>query len=694
MTQKIYIAGGEVSGGKSLMMLGMMDFLTQRVQKTGFFKPIIDSEDTPDPDIDFVLSRYKLDFPNELMYGCTADKARELINCGKYDDLQKIILNKFRDLEKLCDVILCKGTDYKYISPAMEFELNISLANNLGCQVLFVVNGQAADIRLVLDKTTTVLDSLKERQCDVLAMIVCRVAPVILGEVNDKLHQVVEENIPFYIVPESGILSKPTMGNIAQALNAEHVSGEEEWLHRQISNYKVAAMELPNFLDYIESDSLIIVPGDRADIVLGSILSYPSTSYPRIAGLLLTGGLRLADPVFRLIEGLEKFPVPILRVKTDTFTTAMNVNALSGVMSADDQRKIAAALGILDASIDFHNLAKRIDMERTAKVTPIVFEHDLIHRARERNCNIVLPEGTDERILRAAEIIRLRRVSDLTLLGNEEEVRQKIRTYGLRLDDIHIVDPFEPEIRKRYADTYYELRKQKGITPEMAYDTIVDVSYFGTMMVYLQDACGMVSGAAHTTQHTIRPAFQIIKTKPECSIVSSVFLMCMADRVLVFGDCAVNPDPNPAELADIAISSAETAFAFGVDPRIAMMSYSTGASGKGKDVEKVREAVAIAQKIRPDLKIEGPIQYDAAIDPAVARSKMPNSEVAGRATVFIFPDLNTGNNTYKAVQRSANAVAIGPILQGLNKPVNDLSRGCTVADIVNTIAITAIQAQE
>ncbi len=531
MTQKIYIASGEASGGKSLMMLGMMDFLTQRVRKTVFFKPIIDSDDDQDPDINFVMSRYEPDLSYDSMYGCTASKARELINCGKYDELLKIILNKFKDLEGKCDVILCKGTDYRYISPAMEFDLNISLANTLGCQVLFVVNGRSADQQQVIDKTTTILDSLKERQCDILAMIVCRVSPSILGEVNEGLDQVIKQTVPFYIVAESSILSKPTMGNLAQSLNAEHVSGEEEWLHRQISNYKVAAMELPNFLDYIESGSLIIVPGDRADIILGSILSYPSTSYPRIAGILLTGGLRLADPVFRLIAGLDKFPVPILRVKTDTFTTAMNVSSLSGVLAADDQRKIAAALGILDGSIDFHNLAKRIDMERKAKVTPIVFEHDLIHRARKNKCNIVLPEGTDERILRAAEIISLRRVSDLTLLGNEEEVRQKIRTLGLRLDDITIVDPFEPEIRQRYADTYFGIRKHKGITPEMAYDTIVDVSYFGTMMVHLGDACGMVSGGAHTNQHTIRPAFQIIKTKPVCLLASSDFLMCMADRV-------------------------------------------------------------------------------------------------------------------------------------------------------------------
>ena len=348
---------------------------------------------------------------------------------------------------------------------------------------------------------------------------------------------------------------------------------------------------------------------------------------------------------------------------------------------------------LIEAAVDLVSLEKRIAMPRATKVTPLMFEHDLLQRAREKRCRIVLPEGNDERILRAAEIILLRGVADLVLLGNIQEVKGRINALGLRLEAAQIIDPLSSELGGEFAGRYYELRKHKGISLQMAQDTITDVSYFGTMLVHCHYADGMVSGAAHTTQHTIRPAFEIIRTKPDYSIVSSVFFMCLADRVLVFGDCAVNPDPNPQQLADIAISSAETALMFGIEPRIAMMSYSTGQSGKGVDVVKVREAAAIARKQRPDLKIEGPIQYDAAIDPGVAKAKMPNSGVAGKATVFIFPDLNTGNNTYKAVQRAANAVAIGPILQGLNKPVNDLSRGCTVAEIVNTIAVTAIQAQ-
>ena len=290
-------------------------------------------------------------------------------------------------------------------------------------------------------------------------------------------------------------------------------------------------------------------------------------------------------------------------------------------------------------------------------------------------------------------MLTLRHVVDLTLLGEPDTIRERVRDLGLRLEDVNVIDPAQSPLRESYAETYFELRKHKGIAYEMALDMMSDVSYFGTMMVHRGDADGMVSGAVHTTQHTIRPALEFVRTRPGSKIVSSVFFMCLEDRVLVYGDCAVNPDPNSEQLADIATTSAETAKDFGVEPRVAMLSYSTGESGKGADVEKVREAARIAREQRPDLKIEGPIQYDAAVDASVAESKLPDSEVAGQATVFIFPDLNTGNNTYKAVQRSADAVAVGPVLQGLNKPVNDLSRGCLVEDIVNTVAITAIQAQ-
>jgi phosphate acetyltransferase len=453
-------------------------------------------------------------------------------------------------------------------------------------------------------------------------------------------------------------------------------------------------MNLPNFLERMQDGDLIITPGDRADIILGCLAASVSDTSPNISGLLLTGGIPPDRQVKRLIEGFkDKSPLTIFSVNTDTYNTAMNAGAVRAALTPENDRKIASALGLFETHVDVSELENRIKVLRSSRVTPIMFEYELIERAKADRQHIVLPEGEDERILRAGEILLRRNVAQLTLLGNSESIHQKIGTLGLNLENIQIIDPSRSELRERYAAVYHDLRKHKGTSEQMALDTMTDVSYFGTMMVHSGDAGGMVSGAIHTTGETIRPALQIIRTRPGVSIVSSVFFMCLADRVLVYGDCAVNPEPNAEQLADIAVSSAETAAIYGVEPRVAMCSYSTGESGKGGDVDKVREATRLAKEKRPDLKIEGPIQYDAAVDAGVAKTKLPASEVAGRATVFIFPDLNTGNNLYKAVQRSARAVAIGPVLQGLNKPVNDLSRGCTIADIVNTVAITAIQAQ-
>jgi phosphate acetyltransferase len=452
-------------------------------------------------------------------------------------------------------------------------------------------------------------------------------------------------------------------------------------------------MELPNFLEHLEEGCLVITPGDRSDILIGTLAADAATSYPGVAGILLTGGFQPVPQVQRLFAGLRRSPVPVLSVSADTFATATRVSSLCGRIDPENPRKIAGALGVFESHVDLRGLERRIAVMRSSRVTPLMFQHDLMSRARGNRQQIVLPEGTEDRILRAAEIMRLRDVVDLTLLGSPSEVEAKITSLGLSLGDVRIVDPVTSELREDFGRTYFELRRHKGISPQMALDAMADVSYFGTMMVYRGMADGMVSGAVHTTQHTIRPALELIKTRPGCSIVSSVFFMCLPDQVLVYGDCAINPDPNAEQLAHIAVSSAETALSFGIEPRVAMLSYSTGESGKGADVDKVREAARIARQLRPDLKLEGPIQYDAAIDSDVAQVKLPGSEVAGRATVFIFPDLNAGNNAYKAVQRAADAVAIGPVLQGLNKPVNDLSRGCSVADIVNTIAITAIQAQ-
>ncbi|AFL72553.1 phosphate acetyltransferase [Thiocystis violascens] len=691
--QSVYIAGAGSGSGKSVVVLGFMELLSAVNRKVGFFRPFAPKDGESDNLTALIRSRYDLPYPPEMLYGCTLETARQLLGSGHYDELLKLIMNKFKMLEERCDLVVCAGTDYNGLIPSLEFDFNADLATNFGCRLVVVVKGFGRSPQEAVDALHIAHEMMRERGGDFLASVVNGVAAEYVETVKTRAHDLLTETENVYVLPEQSVLGRPTVGEIRQALDADCLCGEGDAMYQVVTNYKIAAMEIPDFLGYIEDGCLIITPGDRSDIILASLAADASSAFPRVAGLLLTGGLRPAEKVQRLIEGLRRTKVSIMQVPADTFTTAMNVNRIEATILPGDDRKIAAALGLFESYVDVEELRGRIAVHHSDRITPLMFEYELIRRAKARRQRIVLPEGSDERILRAAEILTLRQVADLTLLGDPDKIRRRIGELGLKLDDIRIVDPLTSPDRKRYAQTYFELRKHKCISEQMAYDVLEDVSYFGTLMVYLGEADGMVSGAAHTTQHTIRPAFETVKTKPGIKLVSSVFFMCLPDRVLVYGDCAVNPNPNSEDLADIAISSAATAAAFGIEPRIAMLSYSSGSSGKGEDVEKVREAVRIARERRPDLKLEGPIQYDAAVDIEIGRSKMPDSEVAGHATVLIFPDLNTGNNTYKAVQRSAGAVAIGPVLQGLNKPVNDLSRGCTVTDIVNTVAITAIQAQ-
>jgi phosphate acetyltransferase len=693
MPQCIYITGSEAQSGKSVVALGLVEWLWNQGRTVGFFRPVIASENQPDRLIHVMLARYGSRFPYVAMYGCTHEQALDLVGGDSQDALFKLILDKYKALEEQCDVVVSVGTDSAGVPLPFELGFNAEIAYNLGCAMIPIVTGRDKTTHQIVDAMRVVIESLEQRRCDVLAVIANRVHSAHVAELIAELRSAIPTHVLCYAIPEHGILAKPTVAEIAQALQAECLRGDAESLNRMVTQFKVAAMELPQFLDRIEEGNLIITPGDRSDIIVGSLAAEASTSYPHIAGLLLTGGFKPTPPVQRLIEGLGASSVPILSVEADTYTTATNVSLVRGTLVPEDNRKIAAALGIVEASVSFDELQGRLAVTRSPRVTPLMFEYELIQRAKADRKHIVLAEGTEERILRATEILLLRDVVNLTLLGNPEEVRQKISSLGIQAEGINIIDPLSSRVRELYAHTYHEIRTHKGVSQEMAFDIVADSSYFATLMVYHGHADGMVSGSVHTTSHTIRPAFEVIRTSPGFSIVSSVFFMCLPDRVLVFGDCAVNPDPSAEQLADIAVSSVETAKMFGIEPCVAMLSYSTGESGKGEEVDKVRNATSLVKELRPDIKIEGPIQYDAAIDVEVARTKLPGSEVAGHATVFIFPDLNAGNTTYKAVQRSANAVAIGPVLQGLNKPVNDLSRGCTVTDIVNTVAITAIQAQ-
>jgi len=699
MAQSIYIVAIGPQSGKSVVALGLMELLSRRLRRVGYFRPIIPSHDMVDNNLQLIRTRYRLPFAYDEMFALSHDEAQHLSAEGSTDQILKTILDKYKRLESKCDFVLCEGTDFSGLSLPFEFEFNAEVVNNLGCPILLLLNCHNKSPENILDALHVAQESFLKKGCTILASVVNRVEPALMETVREKVAECdVESGTcnmecgPVYVLPEEPFLGKPTVGEIARALGAKIIMGDPEEMNRGVADFKVAAMSLPHFLDHLVEGDLIIAPGDRSEIILGSLAANFSSTYPSIAGLLLSGGFVPDTQISLLLQGL-RMTVPIVSVRTDTFTTAMNASAVPPMLTPENGRKIATALGLFEAHVNLPELESRISLVKSTRVTPIMFEYNLVAMAQRHRQHIVLPEGAEERILRASEILIRRGVAEITLLGDPAEIQGTASNLGLDLTGVTIIDPVTSALREDFAQTYFALRRHKGITEKGAFDTVADVNYFGTMMIHKGLADGMVSGSVHTTGDTIRPALQFIRTRPGVSIVSSVFLMCLADRVLVYGDCAVNPDPNAQQLAEIAISSADTAKLYSIEPLVAMCSYATGASGKGADVDKVREATRIAKELRPDLKIEGPIQYDAAVDAGVAKTKLPESQVAGKATVFIFPDLNTGNNLYKAVQRSANAVAIGPVLQGLNKPVNDLSRGCTVADIVNTVAITAIQAQ-
>ena len=699
MSNNLYITSTEARSGKSLISLGVMEMLLGKIDRVGFFRPIINMDTglkNPDNDINLISSRFKLEIPYERMYGCTSKDVENLIAVGKDEEILERIIRKYNQLTETCDFVLCEGTDFASSTASFELDINAEISKNLGSPVLLVANVYQKSMDDTLRSIELSIDSLNEKGCHTIATIVNRVVPKEGKRIVKHLKKrgLIEKQL-VYTIPDEEYLGKPTVGEIADILSAEVLYGKEQ-LDRHVYNFTVAAMQLQNFLTRIDHGSLIITPGDRADVIVACLAAVSSTSMDNISGILLTGGLKPEESIWKLIKGFSQM-VPILSVKDNTFPTAAIVDKVHAIISPDDDRKITRALAVFEKNIDVVQLGEEIVKTRTAIVTPKMFEYELVKKAKKHKQHIVLPEGEEERILRATETLLRREVADITLLGDEQRIRDRISELGLRLNNADIIDPSKSRVFDEYVQTYFELRKHRGITVENARDIMSDVAYFGTMMIYKGNADGMVSGSVHSTADTIRPAFEIIKTKAGFSIVSSVFFMCLAEKVLVYGDCAVNPSPNANQLAEIALSSAHTAKAFGIDPVVALLSYSTGKSGSGQDVVRVREATKIAKEMAresyPGLKIDGPIQYDAAVEPSVAKTKMPESDVAGRATVFIFPDLNTGNNTYKAVQRSSGAVAIGPVLQGLKQPVNDLSRGCTIPDIVNTVAITAIQAQ-
>jgi len=708
VAQSIYITSTEGLSGKSTIVLGVLDALTRSTPRVGVFRAIARSIDERDYVLEMLLDHIGVDLDYEEAVGVTYDDVRR-----DPDAALSRIVERFKAVEAKCDAVVVVGSDFTDVGSTSELGYNARIAANLGAPVLVVLNGRADQgdrLGVSVPRTPQQLAQLTElaltdithQRAELFAVITNRADPAHLDEINAAIGDVVrgvpavdgnrEAEVAVWSIPEDVFLVAPAVRDIMLALGGTLLRGDEALLVREVLDVVVAGMSLNNILPRLTEGAIVIVPADRTEVLLGLLLANSSGTFPSIAGIILNGPFPLPPAVQDLMVGLDS-PLPIIQTDLDTYDTAVRVMSTRGRLAAGSQRRYDTALALFEQHVDTDEFTRALGLAHSTVVTPLMFEYQLLERARTGRKRIVLPEGGDDRVLRAAATVLARGIADLTILGDEAEVRGRAVELGLDLSAAQVLSPFDPQIVHRFAEEYAELRKHKGITYEKAADTITDVSYFGTMMVHLGLADGMVSGAAHTTAHTIRPAFEIIKTRPGVSVVSSVFLMALADRVLVYGDCAVIPDPTAAQLSDIAISSAATARQFGIEPRIAMLSYSTGESGSGEDVDKVREATAFVRERAPELLVEGPIQYDAAADAAVAKAKMPDSAVAGRATVFVFPDLNTGNNTYKAVQRSAGAIAMGPVLQGLNKPINDLSRGALVEDIVNTIAITAIQAQ-
>lgn len=681
----IYIASPEGDTGKSTVALGVMHRLAASVARVGVFRPIARSGES----VDYILEL--------LLEQSTADIAYEDCLGVSYHDVHQDpdaaiaqIVDRYHAVAERCDAVVIVGSDYTDVASPSELGTNARIAVNLGAPVLLTIKGFDRTPDEVAALAEVCLGELKAQRAHTAAIVANRCNPGQLDEVRQALARF---DKPAWVLPEVPLLVSPSVEELMKAVKGSLVSGDEALLSREATSFMVAGMTAEHCLERLKEGQAVIFPADRSDVLLAVASAHVAEGFPSLSAIILNGGLKLHPRIADLVDGIG-LRLPIIETDSGTFETASAAAHARGRVTVASARKIDTALALMDRYVDGADLVAQLAIPIPSVTTPQMFEYQLLDRARDNRKRIVLPEGDDDRILKAAGRLLQRQVADLTILGEEAEIRSRAAELGVDISNALVVSPKTSDLAEKFADQYFELRKHKGMTPDRAREIMRNVSYFGTMLVYNDIVDGMVSGAAHTTAHTIRPAFEVIRTTSGVSTVSSIFLMCLADRVLAYGDCAIVPDPTSEQLADIAISSARTAAQFGIDPRVAMLSYSTGSSGSGADVEKVRIATELVRSRQPELLVEGPIQYDAAVEPSVAATKMPDSPVAGRATVLISPDLNTGNNTYKAVQRSAGAVAIGPVLQGLRKPINDLSRGALVEDIVNTVAITAIQAQE
>ncbi len=691
MNQSVYVIAPTAQSGKLLISLGLMQMLQRTTTKVAYFKPLIEGKDVTDNHIDTILTHFKINMEYEEAFVYTRAQLSALENQGKINEVYEHIINRYKEIESKFDFVLVEGSDFDDESSVFEVDFNASLAKTLGVPVLLVTKDNAESIPELVNNVVAEVHSFEAKDINTIGLFVSRCTKDV-KEAQRKIESHLRNKMIVSVIPHHTDLTKPSVMEIAEHLRAHILFGADK-METIAKHSIIGGMQLGNYLPRMTDDCVCVIPGDRSDLIVGTMLANMSPQYPNVAGIVLTGGFLPERSIVNLMDGTQK-PLPVLAVSTGTFETASKVANIKSRIYPGNQYKIKLSIELFESAVDAGKLSEKINSVKNDCITPRMFQYNMLLNAKRLQRHIVLPEGGDDRVLTAASHLAKDKIVYLTILGNAQIIKSKVSQLGLHWDDerIRIVNPANSEKYQEYVHTLYELRKSKGLELAAAADLMLDVSYFGTMMVHKGEADGMVSGAVNTTAHTIKPALQFVKTRPGFNTVSSIFFMLLHDRVLVYGDCAIVPNPTAEQLAEIAISSADSAMAFGIDvPKVAMLSYSSGASGSGEEVEKVRAATAIVKEKRPDLLVEGPIQYDAAVDPVVGKNKMPNSPVAGQANVLIFPDLNTGNNTYKAVQRETGALAVGPMLQGLNKPINDLSRGATIDDIYNTVVVTAIQ---
>lgn len=689
MNKSVYVITPYAYSGKSFVCLGVMQMIMRNTPKVGYFKPILDGNGENDDFVRTMISIFKLDMTYDQAYAFTQKELNELQNEGKINEAYDVIIKKYKALEKKFDFVLVDGTGFNEELNMFSVNFNSSLAQSLNIPTLLVLKDSFSTEKELVNHIQIEVNSVIEKEVQLLSVFINK-AINFSQETSQKLCKK-NNGIQFYFIPEEPSLNYPTIKEIADTFDTEFLF-EESGIHQSPKKTIIGAMEVHNFLNYLTEDCLPIISADRSDLILATAMAHTSSQYPRVGGIFLYGGYDLPSSVTKLLQATPNL-MPIMVSKKANYQTILNISKIRSRIYPEAEQKIKLSIETFEKNVDIATLNQLISSFKSDAITPRMFQYNMVQSAKNLQKHIVLPEGNDDRILTAASQLAEDELGYLTILGEEQKIMARVNELGLKWNEerIKILEPKTSPQYETYANKLYELRKDKGLELAQAQDLMLDVSYFGTMMVFLGDADGMVSGAVNTTAHTIRPSLQFVKTKPGVKTVSSVFFMLLNDRVLVYGDCAIVPNPTAEQLAEIAITSADSARAFGIEPKVALLSYSSGSSGSGQDVEKVRTATQIVKEQRPDILVEGPIQYDAAVDPKVGKQKMPDSKVAGQANVLIFPDLNTGNNTYKAVQRETGALAIGPMLQGLRKPVNDLSRGATIPDIYNTVLITAIQ---